>query len=456
MTHGSLWCVAHFLHIASIQQLPQPIPYVNAFASILIQQPGVPMFGLPSTCMNGLPSTAMNGLNQGNLVTGNTFPPQIAHVPLAGELLQQQLNRGAMSAVGATPISLSVVQQQPSGAPQPYPAFTEQQLSAVLQQQLLGSLAEVRNPMLGQSHVNLASLQHHQNALLFAETAAYNFSNALSMVNPQPHHQPTGLINIPAEALFGIPNLAAFGGIQQWQQPPSIVNNNNLSYPQYSGPFVGVGSGTVGDTTNLAVPTAASVAAAINTNIMGFSAPPPQPQPGVITTTASEVSVTGRPPIPLYITCDDDSLSEYQCMVRKQIELFEAQKQDVGSNAQGRNRPIVFGQVGIRCHHCSSLPPKHRARGAIYYPAKLSGIYQAAQNMASAHLGEHCQHVPADVREELLRLRDRKSSAGGGKRYWADGVRVLGVYEDGVGLRFTSQLGGGEAATCNGVLKTPS
>lgn len=151
-------------------------------------------------------------------------------------------------------------------------------------------------------------------------------------------------------------------------------------------------------------------------------------------------SVTGRPPIPLYLTCDDDSLSEYQCLVRKNIELFEAGVEDVESNAQGRNRPIVLGQVGIRCRHCIMLPPRHRSRGAIYYPAKLQGIYQAAQNLAVAHLGEHCQNVPDDVRSNLATLRERKSSAGGGKRYWADGVRVLGVYEDRDGLRFENRL----------------
>lgn len=187
-------------------------------------------------------------------------------------------------------------------------------------------------------------------------------------------------------------------------------------------------------------------------NIMGLSGAatvplPPNSQPSVArrrqTDTGAkpqpEASVTGRPPVLLYMTCDDDSLSEYQCVVRKQIELFEAVKEDADSNAQGRNRPIVLGQVGIRCKHCTMLPPKHRARGAIYYPARLQGLYQAAQNMASSHLCEHCQHVPPAVRAELTNLRDRKSSAGGGKKYWADGVRVLGVYEDSDGLRFDAR-----------------
>ena len=136
------------------------------------------------------------------------------------------------------------------------------------------------------------------------------------------------------------------------------------------------------------------------------------------------------------MSCDDESLSEYQCLVRKNIELFEATHVDVESNAQGRNKPIVLGQVGIRCRHCTMLPPKNRSRGAMYYPAKLDGLYQAAQNQAKGHLTKHCQHIPPAIRSELLRLNDHKSSAGGGKKYWGDGVRVLGVFEDTHGLRF--------------------
>jgi hypothetical protein len=151
---------------------------------------------------------------------------------------------------------------------------------------------------------------------------------------------------------------------------------------------------------------------------------------------ADQKGLTGRKPVILYMECDGESLSPYQCLVRKQIEVFEALPEDVDTNAQGRNRPIILGQVGIRCRHCTVLPPKNRARGAVYYPARLAGLYQAAQNMAVGHLCEHCQHVPDDVRDQLQKLRERKSSAGGGKKYWAEGVRVLGVYEDKDVLRF--------------------
>lgn len=156
----------------------------------------------------------------------------------------------------------------------------------------------------------------------------------------------------------------------------------------------------------------------------GFPGPsvPQPPDAGVMPPTAPAKEPTGRPPTLLYLECDADSLSPYQCLVRNQIELFEALREDVESNAQGRNRPIVIGQVGIRCRYCNQLPPKQRARGGVYYPARLNGLYQAAQNMAVSHLAELCEYVPARVRDELKTLRERKSSAGGGKKYW---VRIV-------------------------------
>ncbi len=182
---------------------------------------------------------------------------------------------------------------------------------------------------------------------------------------------------------------------------------------------------------------------------------------------ASSSSSTGRS-YSLYVESDERNLSQYQCMARKQIEIFEATSDDAGTNAQGRNRPIYLGQVGIRCRHCSKLPPKQRKTGSVYYPNRVSimsktfpyywslshtqrnmisdshmpllpfyvlircqldGVYQTAQKMTVGHLCKHCTMIPEEVREKLVFLKDQKSSDGGGKRYWADRVRSLGVIE---------------------------
>jgi hypothetical protein len=143
-----------------------------------------------------------------------------------------------------------------------------------------------------------------------------------------------------------------------------------------------------------------------------------------------------RPPQPiragivLAMACDVEQLSDYQVLVRQQLELFEAAQEDVESNTQGRKKPVALGQVGLRCRHCAPYPLRARGRGAVYYPAKLYGIYQAAQNMAGSHLCQSCQHIPLSLKNELKKLRERRDNASGGKQYWADGCRALGLYED--------------------------
>ena len=84
--------------------------------------------------------------------------------------------------------------------------------------------------------------------------------------------------------------------------------------------------------------------------------------------------VANRPPISLGMDCDTSNLSAYQCLARQHIEFFQATKDYLHANCQGRNRPIVLGQVGIRCRHCSDLTPKYRKAGSAYFPSKVSWL----------------------------------------------------------------------------------
>jgi hypothetical protein len=154
-------------------------------------------------------------------------------------------------------------------------------------------------------------------------------------------------------------------------------------------------------------------------------------------TRTTESTSRGRGPVSVYCRSDEDVLSEYQCLLRQQMEFFEATPDDVSSSAQGRNRPIQHRQIGIRCVHCAHLPPKGRPRGAVYYPSKLFSVYQSAQNMAVNHFQTRCPNIPDALNDTLNEYKDRKCHIhGGGKQYWASTARSLGIVEVPNGLQF--------------------
>ena len=141
---------------------------------------------------------------------------------------------------------------------------------------------------------------------------------------------------------------------------------------------------------------------------------------------------------PLYLEHDSSCLTAYQCFLRKQIELFEAGHEELNGTAQGRNTPLKYGQVGIRCRHCSHLPKPLRARGSVYFSRTIDGVYQVSQNMSKIHFLQACTLVPEHTKNQLKSLQSVSSRASGGKEYWAEGLRVLGIIEEGGILRFAS------------------
>lgn len=136
---------------------------------------------------------------------------------------------------------------------------------------------------------------------------------------------------------------------------------------------------------------------------------------------------------------DRESVSKLQALLRDQLFYFAAVALDVQASAQGRNKPIRLGQVGLMCRHCCNVLPRHRPRGAVYFPQKLSGIYQSAQNMLNNHYsaGGGCPNAPATLHEGLREKRGDKSIVyGGGQQYWARTAARAGVVETEDGLTF--------------------
>ena len=104
--------------------------------------------------------------------------------------------------------------------------------------------------------------------------------------------------------------------------------------------------------------------------------------------------VPHRDPTSLYLECDDQNLSPYQCLIRKQIEFFQASQEEIDGTAQGRNTPIVLGQVGIRCRHCAIHAPQKRRAGAVYFPRRVRPQHIVAYLFSSIEeLSSHLLHT---------------------------------------------------------------
>lgn len=163
-----------------------------------------------------------------------------------------------------------------------------------------------------------------------------------------------------------------------------------------------------------------------------------QPQLSVPTT---ELGKDGFPlDLPFILALPDDSiwLSPHQVFLRQQIEVFRASKKDISTHRRGRNKPVLIGQVGIRCRHCAHISVDKVQKGSIYFPATLHGIYQAAQNMSTIHLQcGLCFQMPEAVRQKFSHLVSTKAgSSGAGRPHWERAAKNIGLVDTPNGIRF--------------------
>jgi hypothetical protein len=167
----------------------------------------------------------------------------------------------------------------------------------------------------------------------------------------------------------------------------------------------------------------------------------------------------GIPPsLPITLSKAEDAakLSPYQVLLRMQIEAFQATDDDVTTHTRGRNKPVVLGQVGIRCRHCAHLPVSSRQKGSTYFPATVLGIYQAAQNMSTSHIqGGVCSEMPIDLKRQFETLQNLKvASSGAGRPYWAESARILGLVDTEDGIQFIRSLRPGVRVLADNESKT--
>jgi hypothetical protein len=216
------------------------------------------------------------------------------------------------------------------------------------------------------------------------QAAAYLLSaTANSMMNvyaqQQQQHRPTNSHipqsipgNISGDILAALLASSTSQQPQPMTYPPAVLNSPFFRALFPSGDFA----------TQTVAPSAGPVAVQQVSGVTSEtshsdSKPPARPQHPLL---------TNRSPIPLVMEYDEQVLNEYQCLLRKQIELFETGPDDVKGKAQGRNTPVQIGQVGIRCRHCVSIPRSARPKGSAYYSRTLVGMYQVSVVIISSVL----------------------------------------------------------------------
>jgi hypothetical protein len=312
------------------QQLLQPAPQAQAQPQAQVQ-PQAPAGTATNAAIQQAPPgtfTIPASLFPA-LANLTTFSPQNWFV---NALAQSLMNGGG--GAGGMPLGAADLQQQQAAAAAMLPYMNGAGSAALPQQGLNGSTISGSNGN-GGNYNNGNSISH---------TSSSSYA-----ATPVP---PAMLVLPPGAGAGTSNNIAAY--------------NHNPS---------GVGVGGANSTATHLVPSWNSNSVAYTTDAAGAGTAILPPVVHQESSSSSDALLAGlvpdRPAIPLSLSCDDHSLSSYQCLVRQQVELFQAKQQDIDANAQGRNRPIVLGQVGIRCRHCANLPPKARKSGAVYFPSKV-------------------------------------------------------------------------------------
>jgi hypothetical protein len=164
-------------------------------------------------------------------------------------------------------------------------------------------------------------------------------------------------------------------------------------------------------------------------------------------------SMQAEPPTPssrvlLAIPEDREWLSDTDCFVRRQLEVFCATTYDVQAAADDRKYPVTVGQVGIRCIHCAMTKNGLGARGqAVAYPFSINGIYESAREIERMHLGSRenlgsrdnlitCENLPLSAKEKLESLKGASTSLSSVlRKYFVLAAKALGLKDTTDGIR---------------------
>jgi hypothetical protein len=137
----------------------------------------------------------------------------------------------------------------------------------------------------------------------------------------------------------------------------------------------------------------------------------------------------------LAIPEDKEWLSDMDCFMRRQVEVFCASSEDVLAARSDRKYPVTIGQIGIRCIHCALSKPRFGARGtAVAFPFAINGIFESVRELGRTHL-ESCENMPKSVKDRLVSFRGSSSLSSVLRKYYILAAKALGLYDTPEGIR---------------------
>eukprot|EP00549_Striatella_unipunctata_P007533 CAMPEP_0118675770 /NCGR_PEP_ID=MMETSP0800-20121206/1644_1 /TAXON_ID=210618 ORGANISM="Striatella unipunctata, Strain CCMP2910" /NCGR_SAMPLE_ID=MMETSP0800 /ASSEMBLY_ACC=CAM_ASM_000638 /LENGTH=823 /DNA_ID=CAMNT_0006571145 /DNA_START=111 /DNA_END=2582 /DNA_ORIENTATION=- len=136
----------------------------------------------------------------------------------------------------------------------------------------------------------------------------------------------------------------------------------------------------------------------------------------------------------LAISEDKEWLSDMDCFIRSNLEVFCAIEDDVSTAQSDRKYPIKVGQVGIRCIHCAMMDSDGARGTAVSFPYSISGIYESVREFQRLHL-DSCGSIPEETKSKMTGLKGSASLSSVLRNYYQHAAKALGLYDTPDGIR---------------------
>jgi len=130
---------------------------------------------------------------------------------------------------------------------------------------------------------------------------------------------------------------------------------------------------------------------------------------------------------------DKDWLSENDCHLRKNIEVFCATSESI--RAKGRHSKVSIGRIGLRCVHCAKFTnDKALPVSALFFPKTMDKIYACVREFHQKHL-KYCPSISKEGKIWVESFNGSMTMSIVLRQYYVDSAQKLGMRDTASGIR---------------------